>query len=74
MLTLEEKKKNIDEKIRLLRHFGILNKWQRKERSAVISILAECNSEIQMEQKIHNLLHGTETLDNFIDRHIPQLR
>lgn len=74
MLTLEMKKEIIDEKMELLKQFGILDGRRRKERSAVISILAECNSEIQMEQKIHNLLHGTETLDNFIDRHIPQLR
>jgi hypothetical protein len=74
MLTLEMKKEIIDEKMELLKQFGILDGRQRKNRSSVISILAECSSEIQMENCIYDMLHGKETLDNFINRHMPQLR
>lgn len=67
--ALITKKEMIDEKIQLLKDFGLFSNKIKKERRAVISILATCNSEIQMEQKLHNVLHGKETLDDLIGRH-----
>ena len=64
-----EKKFIIRGKIRLLMDFCILKGSAKKQIESVYNILATCNSEVQMDQKIHNMLHGKETLKDFINRH-----
>lgn len=61
-------KSPIDEKIELLRDFCILRKNANKQEEAIRNILAGCKSEIQMEQKLHNVLHGKESLKDLINR------
>lgn len=67
-MTLEIKKELIDEKVKILRHFGILNRADKVTKSAVISVLAECKTEMEMEQCLYNVLHGSETLDQLFQR------
>ena len=68
MLTLEAKREVIQDKIKLLRHFAILPKGDRETKSAIISVLAECNTELEMERCLYNVLHGSENLDQFLAR------
>lgn len=58
----------IDEKIEVLYDFTILPSKHCKDAKKVRKILANCTNEIQMDIQLHNLLHGTETLDQFIKR------
>lgn len=67
-MTLETKKDLIAEKVKLLKHFGVLTRGDRETKSAVISVLAKCNTEIEMEHCIHDVLHGKETLDQLLQR------
>ena len=60
----------INEKIELLRDFCILRHKAKKQEAAVRSILAGCKSEIQMEQKLHNVLYGAESLKDLINREL----
>ena len=57
----------INYQIQVLKDFGVLAK---KQEAAVRSILASCKSDIQMEQKLHNVLYGVETIQNLIDREL----
>lgn len=59
----------INEKIELLNEFGILSSTATRQEEAVRRILSECNNEIQVEQKLHDILCGNETLKDFITRH-----
>lgn len=59
----------IYEKIKLLRDFRILGDNATKQEVQVGLILTNCNSDIAMEQKLHNVLHGNETLKELIDKH-----
>lgn len=59
----------IDDKIEILRDFCILKRGAAKQEAAVREILENCENEIQMEQKLHNVLRGKETLKEFIGRH-----
>lgn len=63
----------IDEKIELLRDFCLLRGRATKQEETIRKILATCDNEIQMEQKLHNVLRGKETLKDFIDRHYMSL-
>lgn len=56
----------IEAKIELLRDFCILRRGATKKEKQIRAILARCKSEIQMEQKLHNVLRGIETLDELI--------
>ena len=67
-MTLEEKRDIIAEKIRLLRHFAVLPKGDREKKSAVVSILAKCKTELEMERCLYNVLRGNETLDQLLQR------
>ena len=58
----------IDDKINLLRDFCILRRGATKQEKAIRNILSNCKSEIQMEQKLYNVLHGIETLKDLIRR------
>lgn len=58
----------IDEKIELLHDFCILRGNAHKQEQAVRNILANCKTEVQMEQKLHNVLKGEETLKDLIMR------
>jgi hypothetical protein len=58
----------VDEKIELLKDFCILRRGATKQEEAVRNILATCDSEIQMEQKLYNMLHGKETIKEFISK------
>lgn len=60
--------KIINEKIKILRHFGIIESGNIEQKEAVRKILSNCKSEIAMEQKLYNVLRGNETLDNLIRR------
>jgi hypothetical protein len=59
----------IDDKISLLRDFCLLKRNASKQEAAVRQILGDCETETQMEQKLYNVLHGKETLKDFIARH-----
>ena len=58
----------IDEKVSLLHDFCILRKGATKQEAAIRNILANCPSEIAMEQKLYNVLRGNETLKDLIKR------
>lgn len=58
----------IDDKIEVLQDFCILRKNAKKQEMAVRAILATCDTEIQMEQKLYNMLRGKETIHDFIQR------
>ena len=64
----------VKEKMQLLKDFGILSGCTRKEKMIVHKAIASCENELQMEQKIYNLIHGTEKINDFIARHMTQLR
>lgn len=65
----------IDKKIEVLKDFCILNSRSKTQEKAVRDILANCQSETQMDQKLYNVLRGTETLKEFIARHyMPSMR
>ena len=68
MLTKEELNALIDEKIELLRDFCVLSRASKKNEDAVRKILATCKTEVQVEQKVHNLIVRKETLKEFIQR------
>lgn len=58
----------IDEKIELLHDFGVLGENATKQEKDVRKILATCKNDIQMEQKLYNVLHGKETIKDLIAR------
>lgn len=60
--------KIVNEKIKILRHFGIIESGDIELKEAVRKILFGCKSEIQMEQKLYNVLRGNETLNDLIAR------
>ena len=60
----------IDEKVELLRDFCILKNNATKQEEAIRKILASCSSEVQMEQKIHNVLYGKESLKDLIKKEL----
>jgi hypothetical protein len=65
----ESKQAIINEKIALLRDFCILGYNATRQEESVRIILGNCASELQMEQKLHDVLVGKETLKAFIKRY-----
>jgi hypothetical protein len=59
----------VSEKLRVLRHFGILTSNATVQKEQVRTILASCTSEAQMDVKLYNVLRGNETIKEFIARH-----
>lgn len=57
----------IDEKIELLRDFRLLRRTATEQETAVRRILGGC-TEIQMDQKLHDILCGNKTLKEFIEQ------
>ena len=58
----------IDEKVELLKDFCILRKGATNQEKAIRAILGNCKTEIQMEQKLYNVLRGNESLKELIQR------
>ena len=58
----------INEKISILRDFNILKYNSHKQEDAIRKILGNCKSEIQIDQKLHDILCGNETLKDLIKR------
>lgn len=67
-LDLKTKREIIKEKVKILGHFAVLPKGDREKRSAVVSVLAECKTETEMERCLYNVLRGNETLDELLQR------
>ena len=59
----------IDIKIELLKEMVILRSNAHKQEEAVRIILATCQSEAQMDIKLHDLIVGNETIAKFVRRH-----
>jgi hypothetical protein len=68
MYTRKNEPNIIDAKIELLRDLCILTRNAKKQEAAVRAILERCQSEVRIEQKLHDLLCGNETLKEFISR------
>lgn len=58
----------ISDKIELLYDFTILEERYIKQEVKTYLLLGTCQSEIQMEQKLYNVLHGSETLNTLLER------
>ena len=58
----------INDKIELLYDFTILQDEYVKQEVKTYLLLGTCQSEIQMEQKLYNVLHGSETLAALLER------
>lgn len=58
----------INDKIELLHDFTILKSQYIKQEVNTYLLLGTCLSEIQMEQKLYNVLHGSETLSTLLER------
>ena len=58
----------ISDKISLLYDFTILKEKYIKQHIEVALLLNTCHSEIQMEQKLYNVLHGSETIKELLTR------
>lgn len=69
MYTLNETANPIDEKIELLQDLCVLRKGAVKQEEAVRKILATCQSDRQLDIKVHDLVCGNETIKQFIGRH-----
>ena len=54
----------IDEKLQLLRDFKLLGRRTKTVRK----ILARCNTELEMERKLYDVLHGNMTLEQLIQK------
>ena len=67
-MTLNEKRLLIADKVQILKDFHILPRKDRKTKSAVISVLAECKTELEMERCLYNVMHGNETLAQLLQR------
>lgn len=65
-----DKEELINDKIKILKDFCILSKGRSKSEPAVRNILKGCDTEYQMENKLHDLLCGNETLQAFITRNV----
>ena len=55
-------------KMMVLRHFGILDNAKPSQTNALKSILKSCQNETQMDNVIHNVLYGNETLEELLKR------
>lgn len=58
----------VNDKIGLLHDFTILKEKYIKQEVETYLLLGTCQSEIQMEQKLYNVLHGNETLKDLLER------
>lgn len=58
----------INEKIEIMNDLCILRKNAPKQETALRNILSACENEIQIDQKLHNVLCGNETLKDLIKR------
>lgn len=58
----------IDYKISVLRDFRILDRRMKKRESEIRYILKHCDSVIQMDNKLRDLLCGRISIDDFIDK------
>lgn len=58
----------VNDKIELLQDFTILRDDDIKQEVSTRLLLTTCKSEIQMEQKLYNVLHGSETLEDLLAR------
>ena len=58
----------INEKIVILNQLGILRANARKQADALRTILGTCKNEIQIDQKLHDVIVGNKTLKDLIER------
>ena len=54
----------INEKLQILRDFKLLGRRTKTVRK----ILARCNTELEMERKLYDVLHGNMTLEQLIQK------
>ena len=54
----------VDEKLQILRDFKLLGRRTKTVRK----ILARCNTELEMERKLYDVLHGNMTLEQLIQK------
>lgn len=64
-----ELKDYIKHKMTVLRQFGILTRCTPSEVKYIRNILKGCKNEYEIDSKLYNVLHGTETISGFIGRH-----
>ena len=55
-------------KMMVLRHFGILDNAKPSQTNALKSILKSCQNETQMDNVLHDVLYGNETLEELLAR------
>lgn len=56
----------INDKIKLLRQFGVLKSKATKQTKAVRKILARCQNDLQLDIKVRDLITDKITLEQFI--------
>ena len=61
-------KQHINHKIRVLKHFGILDARDTTTITAVKKVLGTCQNETQVDIVLYNVLHGNETLNDLLHR------
>lgn len=54
----------VNEKLQILRDFKLLGRRTKTVRK----ILARCNTELEMERKLYDVLHGNMTLEQLIQK------
>ena len=54
----------VNDKLQLLRDFKLLGRRTKTVRK----ILARCNTELEMERKLYDVLHGNMTLEQLIQK------
>ena len=54
----------VNDKLQLLRDFKLLGRRTKTVRK----ILARCNTELEMERKLYDVLHGNITLEQLIQK------
>lgn len=56
----------IDDKIAILHELGILGYRAKKQEECVRLILAECKNEIQIDQRLHDVIVGRKSVKELI--------
>ena len=58
----------ITNKVRVLKHFGIIDKHDTATITAVKKVLKACRNEYEMDTVLHDVLHGREELKTLLTR------
>ena len=63
----------VEEKISVMRDFKILTSKATLQEATLRNILTLCQTDIGMDQKVYNVMHGAETLKDLLARNIVKM-